>query len=208
MALGTLREKYIPRENHFYRDHYHHVIMVMIVVIVILMIAVGVVFYQTLNRPLPQFNAVQPDGKKMLLFPYEEPNLLPDTILRWASKAATVAYTFDFLNANKQVLAARPFFTPDGWLDYLNSVKGVIGTIVQNQLFVFGVVAGTPVISNQGPLPGKDYVWRVQIPFLVTYVNAQGPTNRHFMVVISIVRVPTNINSQGIGIDQFVMRQL
>jgi intracellular multiplication protein IcmL len=207
MAIGTLREKYISRENSFYRDHYHQVIMVMMGVIVILMIAVGVVLYQTLNRPLPQFNAVQSDGKRMLLFPYEEPNLLPDTILRFASKAATVSYTFDFLNANKQVLAARPFYTPDGWLDYLNSVSGVISSIVQNQLFVYGVVAGTPVISNQGPLPGKDYVWRVQIPFLVTYVNAQGPNTRSFYVVLSIVRVPTYVSPQGIGIDQFVMRQ-
>src|SRR5262249_51683417 len=145
-------------------------------------------------------------GKRMTLTYFDEPNLLPDTILAWASKAATVSYTFDFVNASKQVAAARPFYTPDGWQDYLNSVNSVINTIVQNQLFVNGVVSGTPVISNQGPLPGKGYVWRIQIPFLVTYQSANLVTKRDFLVVISVVRVPTNVNPQGIGIDQFVMR--
>jgi len=84
-------------------------------------------------------------------------------------------------------------------------VDRLISTIVQNQLFVNGVVSGPPVISNQGPLPGKGYTWRVQIPFLVTYQSANTTTKRSFYVVITIVQVPTNINPQGIGIDQFVM---
>jgi len=206
MALNNIRERYIPQESSFFRNHYHHVLIALIVIIFLLIIAVGVAFYQVLHRPLPQFNAEQADGKKMLLTPNDEPNLLPNTILEWASKAATISYTFDFVNSAKQIAQARPFYTADGWQDYLNSVSGVIGTIVQNQLFVNGVVSGPPVIANQGPLPGKGYVWRVQIPFLVTYQSANITTKRNFIVIISIIRVPTNVNPQGIGIDQFVMR--
>jgi intracellular multiplication protein IcmL len=125
--------------------------------------------------------------------------------LRWASKAATVAYTFDFVNYNTQTAAARPYFTEDGWQDYLNSVNNLINTIVQNQLFVNGVVSGAPVISNQGNIPGRGYVWRVQIPFLVTYQSANTTSKQNYFVIISIVKVPTYVNKQGIGIDQFVM---
>lgn len=205
MALDDLQQQYIPRNNDFLRHHYHHVIIGIMGLIVVMFICVGVVFYQLLNRPLPQFNAAQPDGKRMLLIPYDEPNLLPDTILRWSSKAATIAYTFDFVRYNEQIAAARPYFTEDGWQDYLRSVNNLISTIVQNQLFINGVVSGTPVISNQGPLPGRGYVWRIQIPFLVTYQSANLTTKRSFFVVLSIVRVPTSVNKQGIGIDQFVM---
>lgn len=205
MALDDVQQVYIARNTDFYREHYHHVIMGVMVLAVLMMIALGVVFYQLLNRPLPQFNAAGPDGKTMLLIPYDEPNLLPDTILRWASKAATSAYTFDFVNYNKQTAAARPYFTEDGWNDYMNSVKGLINTIVNNQLFINGVVSGTPVISNQGPLPGRGYVWRIQIPFLVTYQSANYSTKRTFFVVLTVVQVPTSVNKQGIGIDQFVM---
>lgn len=205
MALDNVTKQYVPQNNDFFRNHYHHVIICVIGLLFLLIIVLAILFYQVMNRPLPQFNAVQGDGKTMLLIPNEQPNLLPDTILRWASKAATVAYTFDFVNYNSQTAAVRPYFTEDGWQDYLNSVNSLINTIVQNQLFVNGVVAGAPVISNQGNIPGRGYVWRVQIPFLVTYQSANTTSKQRYFVIISIVKVPTNVNKQGIGIDQFVM---
>ena len=198
-------EKYAPTDRNFYRDHYPHVIMGAMVIILLLIIAIGVVLYQSIHQPLPVYKAVQADNQQMLLSPYEEPNLLPDTILEWASKAATIAYTFDFVNYNKQIAAARPYFTDAGWADYMRSVNALIQTIVKNQIFVTGVVSGVPVVSNQGELPGRGYVWRVQIPFLVSYQSSETVRKDNFIVVITIVRVPTNINPQGIGIDQFVM---
>ena len=198
-------EKYVPRNNDFYRDHYHHVLIALILTIFLLIVGVGVVLYQTLHRPLPAYHAMQASGEKMRLEPYKEPNLLPETILRWASKAAITVYTFDFVNYKKELAAARPYFTEAGWADFVTSLNDVVNRVAKNQLFVNGVVDGTPVISNEGPMPGKGYVWRIQIPFLVTYQAAQALNKQHFIVVITIVRVPTTVNPQGIGIDQFVM---
>lgn len=205
MALDAAKEKYIPKESNFYRDYYHYFFYLMTTAIFILMLAVGVVLYQISNQPLPEFAARQSDGKTMPLISFNEPNLLPDTIIRFASKAAVTAYTFDFVNYEKQLGVARPFFTAPGWADFNASISRVVSTIVQNQLFVSGVVSGPPVISNQGPLPGKGYVWRVQIPFLVTYQSANTSTQRKYFVIVTIVHVPTSVNPQGIGIDQFVM---
>lgn len=205
MALEDLQKKYIPHNNDFYRKHYHQIILGLMGLLVLVIVALGVVFYQLMHKPLPQFNAVQPDGKTMLLIPYDEPNLRPDTILRWASKAASVSYTFDFVSYNQQKALARPYFTEAGWQDYLQSVNVLINSIVQNKLFVNGVVSGQPVINNQGELPGRGYVWRIVIPFLVTYQSENTFTKRNFYVVLSVVRVPTSTNKQGIGIDQFVM---
>ncbi len=193
------------RNNHFYRDNYHRVLIFLTLLIVVAGCIASIVIYQIINRPLPQFNAKSPDGGTMLLVPYDEPNMLPDTILRWASKAATVAYTFDFVNYNAQIRAARPYFTDAGWADYLGSVDNLINTIVQRKLFIYGVVSGAPVISNQGPLPGRGNVWRIQIPFLVSYASDSQTTTSNFYVVMSIVQVPTSVNPQGIGIDQFLM---
>lgn len=206
--LKTRYARYAPRENQFYKRYYHFFLFAMMFLIIVLTSVIGVVLYQTYHRPLPVFSAIQPDGQKMFLTAFEEPNLLPDTILRWASKGTTLAYTFDFVRYREQLLQARPYFTSDGWQDYLRSVESLIQTIVQGQLFVNGVVNGTPIISNQGYLPGRGYVWRVQIPFLVNYQTANAPTQVRFIVVVSIVRVPTSINPQGIGIDQFVMVRL
>jgi intracellular multiplication protein IcmL len=198
MAFGDIQERYAPRENSFYRQYYAYFIIGM-------MGAVGIVLYQMFHRPLPAFDAAQKNGQKMLLQPFEEPNLLPDTLLRWASKAATVSYTFDFTNYNRQIASARPYYTEAGWRQYISSVSDLINTITQNQLFVNGVVSGAPVISNQGEVADRGYVWRIQIPFLVTYQSANVTTRRNFLVVISVMRVPPSVNPQGIGIDQFVM---
>lgn len=205
MAWENIQEKYIPKDNAFYRLHYPQFIIGIMVIIVILFAALGFAIYQMLNRPQPMFNAAQSDGQVMQLRPYEEPNLLPSTILRWASKAATVAYTYDYVHYRAQIDAARPYFTQDGWNDFGSSLSKLLDRVIQNKLIVNSVVYDTPVISNQGPLPGQDYVWRVQIPFLVTYQSENAQIHQKYYVVLTIVRVPTAENPQGIGIDRFVM---
>jgi intracellular multiplication protein IcmL len=205
MAFQQTQDKYMPRDNHFYRDYYHYFIYGLMGAILLTFLTVGIVLYQIVHRPWPAFTARQVTGEEMLLTPFEEPNLLSDTLLRWASKAASTAYTFDFVNYEKEIIRVRPYFTDAGWADFRSAISGVLTTIVQNQLFVTGVVSGAPIISNQGPLPGKGYVWRVQIPFLVTYQSANTTTAAYYIVVVSIIRVPTSSNPQGIGIDQFIM---
>lgn len=217
MALEDNRPLKLPRDNNFYRDHYHHVLWCLILIILFTIGLTSFVYWQLMNRPLPQFGAQQPDGKQMFLIPYDAPNLLPSTILQWASKAATIAYTFDFVNYNAQVQAAKPYFTADGWTDYLASVDALISRIVQDKLFINAVVAGTPVISSQGPIGGNlsnqdattnmNYAWRIQIPFLVTYQSANDIQVKRFYVAMTVIRVPTSTNRAGIGIDQFNMIQ-
>lgn len=206
MALKAAKQHILmPDDNDFYRLHYHQVLLLLIGMFVLLLLAVFLVAYQINYRPLPIFYAKQPNGQQMELKPFVEPNFLPDTLSRWASKAVTTAYTFDFANYEKQIELAKPYFTSLGWQDYLRSVDVLIKTIVQNQLLVTGVVSGPPFISNQGPLPGKGQVWRIQVPFLVTYQSANTTSKLNFIVVVTIVKVPPATNPQGIGIDQFVM---
>jgi len=191
----------MPAES---RDHLYVMFISLMVLVFVLVIIAGIVCYKALHRP-PTYYAVQASGQKLLLVPSTEPDLLPDTILQWAEKAATLAYTFDFVNYNNQIAAAKPYFTDAGWNDYLGAVKTLIDTIVKKQLFVNGVVSGAPVISNQGELSGLGYAWRVQIPFLVTYSTSGTTFKKNFYIVMTIVRVPTDVTPQGIGIEQFVM---
>lgn len=207
MAIADIKARYIPKEHSFYRDHYHQIIIALMLIILLLMASVVGVLYQMNHRPLPIYTAQTPDGHRLELLPFDEPNLLPDTIIQWASKAATAAYSFNFGDYKQQIPAVRPYFTDSGWSDYLSSLRGLIETIVQKQLFVSSVVSGAPVISNQGTLPSRGYTWRVQIPFLVSYTSSGAPVVKNFLVVLTIVRVPTSTDPQGIGIDQFVMMQ-
>ncbi|HEX4044921.1 MAG TPA: DotI/IcmL/TraM family protein [Gammaproteobacteria bacterium] len=200
-----MKEAYLPESNSFYSNHYHQFIAGLMILMVVIIVFGAVILYQLNHRPMPVFNAVLPTHEKRILTYFDEPNLLSDTILRWGSKAAATAYTFDFVNYDKQIALAQPYFTDAGWQDYLASVQKLIKTIVDNQLFVNGVVSGPPVIASEGPLPDVDYAWRVQIPFLVSFQSANSVYKRNYIVSLTIIRVPTTVNPQGIGIDRFVM---
>ena len=193
------------KKNNFYANSYQALMIVLSVEMVLLFVLASLVVYQIFHRPLPPFTAVSPANQRMELTASHEPNLVSSTLVSWASKAAVTAYTFDFVNYNQQIARVRPYFTDAGWRDYQASIAKLIQTIIKNQLFVNGVVAGAPVISNQGELPGRGYTWRVQIPFLVTYQSAGQTSRSSYTVIITIVRVPTTVNPAGIGIDQFVM---
>lgn len=192
-------------DHQWYVNYYIYFMYLLLAAIVIILFLLGLILYQIKHRPLPQFNAIAPDGRQMQLTASNEPNLLSSTLIQWASKAAVAAYTFDFVNYNKQAELARPYFTDTGWADYVNSISGLIQTIRQNQLLVNGVVSGTPVISNQGEILGQGYVWRVQMPFLVTYQSSEGISKKSYTVTVTIEKVPTWKNPSGIGINQFVM---
>jgi intracellular multiplication protein IcmL len=191
--------------NDFYRNHSQKVLVGFIVCLMIMLIMVIVLLYQLKHRPIPPFVAVSPDGQKMQLHSYDDPNLLSSTLIKWASKAAVAAYTYDFYNYPGQLQMAQPYFTEAGWTSYRQSIQALLDTITTNKLFVNGVVSSPPVISNQGSLGGYDRVWRIQIPFLVTFQSSESTTNASYMVNLMIVKVPTTENPAAIAIDQFVM---
>jgi len=205
--VANLLTTSLPQKNEFYKNHYHHVILVLILAIFITIGMVFVIIYQVFHRPAPLFYAVQANGQTMPLQSFDEPNLMPDTIIRFASEAATLAYNFDFVDYQAEIQQARPYFTPGGWENYVQSLQGVIQTTIANKIIVSGVIVGAPVISNQGVLHGRGYTWRVQIPYLVTYNagTSTGVVQTKYTVIITIVQVPTTQNPQGIGIDQFLM---
>ncbi len=200
-AINFLQEK---NDNEFYRLFQPRFIVVLMGALLVALVWVCIILFQVYQRPLPTFYAVQPTNQRMQLQPQDLPNLLAETILHFACKAAVAAYTFDFVNYKQEISLVRTYFTKAGWNDYLNSVDSVVRGIAQNKLFVSGVINGAPVISNQGEMDGT-YSWRVQIPFLVTYQSSQKAEQRKFTVFVTIVRVPTEEDPLGIGIDQFVM---
>jgi intracellular multiplication protein IcmL len=203
--MASARSEELAKENAFHRHYYYHLIMLLATFIIVMLLLVGVILYQVFHRPPPQFTAANADGQTMGLTSYNEPNLLPKVLLTWASKAAVAAYTFDFANYNNETALARPYFTPTGWQAYQAGVGPVIQRVVKAKLFVNGVVSAPPVISNQGVLPGHGYSWRVQIPMLVSYQSAEETKTEKYIVSMTIVKVPTNINPKGIGIEQFEM---
>jgi intracellular multiplication protein IcmL len=195
--------------NLFYRDYYQTVVYVLVGLIFTIILVSCVLVYQVLHRPLPRFYAQMQNHKQMPLVAYDEPNLMASTLIRWASKAAVAAYTFNFVDHDKQISQARDYFTPGGWDAYQDAISTTVARVVKQQLFVYGVVSQPPVISFQGERPGSGlgYTWRIQIPFLATYQSAEESRSTEYFVLVTVVKVPTTVNPDAIGIDSFQMRE-
>jgi hypothetical protein len=202
MATSNLDLQHAERiqQNYVYRDKSQKFIYALILIILANLGVVVLFIYLVMHRPLPAFYAVS-QTNSMQLNAYDEPNLLPDTILRWAGKAAVSLLTLDFANYANEIASNRDLFTENGWIAYQAATSQQIKPIVQGQLFKNAVINGQAVIGNEGPLPGYGYTWRVQIPMTLTDQSANSTVSNKKMIVMLIVKVPTTINSYGIGIE-------
>src|SRR5438552_3249632 len=110
-------------KNLFFRDYFQQIILFLLIAIFSLIIIVAWVMFQVTHRPTPIFSTVSANGKSMSLTAYLEPNMRPNVILTWTSKAATLAYNFGFSDYQKKVQAMRPYFTNTGWQAYQAGIQ-------------------------------------------------------------------------------------
>lgn len=205
MTLRDLKARYLPEENSYYASFYPAVLIALIIFFILILVAAGITWYLVHNRPNPVFWAIQKNGEKRIIYGTREPNLLPQTIIRFATVAAVRAYSFAPIDNYENLKKVRFYFTENGWNNYINSITSLVEQVETNKLYAYGIVNGTSLIANQGELPDLGYAWRLQIPFLVTFMSGEQKTQQFYMLYMTIVRVPTYINPQGIGIEQFVM---
>lgn len=172
--------------------------------VIAILVFMVIVVYAT--RPKEQYYLEAPNGVSTEVFPLSEPNVTPSAIVKWATLAATSAYTIDFYHYQTNIDALREFFTVEGYQNYLQSLEasGSVARIVSDKLIQSAVATDTAVILQEGMMRGL-YTWRIQVPILVTYQGASTTSSqKNLAVSLLVTRVPTDIAPKGIGIAQIV----
>ena len=208
MTIRDIANRYLPEDNAHYARVYPLLFIALNVFFLSILVGAGATWYLVTHQPTPLFLALQQNGEKRVIYGARDPNLLPATIIRFATQATVRAYNFTPVDNVNNLQSVRWYFTDNGWSNYLESVTALVERVERDKLFAYGIINGTPLISNQGDLPGLGYSWRVQIPFLATFMSAEEKTQQDYMVLVTIVKVPTYISPQGIGIEQFMMVNL
>lgn len=173
-------------------------------VIVAILVACGAMGADLL-RPKQTFY-VDYGSHEAEVFPLNEPNVTPTSLLKWVTQAVTSAYTIDFYHYQDTMDNLKQYFTYDGYINYVNSVNasGSLKKIIADKLVVGAVAIDTAVILQEGMMNGV-YSWKVQLPLLLTYQGASTTNTKKTIVVnVLITRVPTNLAPKGIGIAQIV----
>ena len=169
---------------------------------IVAFILVGVMFYLELTKPNQNYYAKSADNTVNRMITLSEPNVSIHTLLRWASIAITTAYTLDFVEYQKTLSSLESYFTKAGYKNFLEAADARLQDIIKQKLVVTAVVAGQPIVLDEGMLDGA-YSWRLQIPLLLSYQGAsEKSTKQSLAVTILVVRVPTSDADSGIGIAQ------
>lgn len=142
----------------------------------------------------------------------EEINILPyphqslKNVSGWLQDAASAAYSFDFLNYDKQVRRASYYFTDLGYQTYLTALKAnkVEENVVGSRLQISLVPLQDPILINSGFFGNTDF-WRFKMPVLVSYYGGSKPVIEKVMIEMLVLRVPAYKNHKGLSIAEFNM---
>lgn len=191
--------------NNFYRDNYRRVMKLLFVLSVIIVFLLVVIGYLLKNQPTPKYFATTQSGRIIQVIPLNDPMVSSEALLNWASQIATAAYSYSFVDYREKIQALEPSFTGNGWQEFLRRLKesGNIEAIEQRRMIVSAVVASTPIIVHQGMLDGR-YAWKVQVPISATFVVGGKQVPRGYLVTMTIIRVPTLQNVNGVAVAQFI----
>jgi len=167
--------------------------------------AIAFVVFAHYTRP-EQTYFVRSSTSDTEVFPLDEPNVTPSSLVKWATQAATSAYTLDFFNYQDNIDALEDYFTVDGYQQYLSALdwSGALDRIVKDKLISSAVAIDTAIILSEGVQRGV-YTWRIQIPLLLTYQGASTrSTQRTVAVTMLVTRMDTSLAPKGIGVAQIV----
>lgn len=191
-------------KNNLYRDHYKMALNAAIFMGIVCALLSVVLAMVSLYPTKAKYYATTTTGIIVPLHSLSEPVVTSPYLLQWASLAAKASYNLDFNNYDQQVLAAKPYFTADGFLKYQQALKssGLLDTVKDQKVMMSAIVSGDPVIIRQFVESGR-YNWVVQLPMLVTFQSASETKRMHTLVTMRIQRVPVLSADNGIQISNY-----
>jgi len=199
--------------NHFYYTSYRRLLMLSLGLILILMGLVYFYFYEVNQKPPPRYFATNPEGTPLKPIPLTNANMDTNTLLLWATEAATSAYTFNFANYHKRLQETRNYFTHQGYLYFLKALKdsGNLDAVIKNKLVVYAKATGPAILlKNSSTDPNFHindfYSWQVQIPMVLTYEGGETfiPPQNVILTMI-VMRISQLESLSGVGIESFVL---
>ncbi|GAB4222683.1 MAG: type IVB secretion system apparatus protein IcmL/DotI [Gammaproteobacteria bacterium] len=204
MAQDALEQ--VLLRNKFYTDSARKLILALLGSFLVIIALVGLLWYVVSHPPKPKYFATSINGRIIPLQPLDRPNQAKSAILQWANQAAIAAFTFNFVNYRKELQSASVFFTPQGWNQFVSSLRSSnnLEAVRAKRLVVSAVATGAPIILNEGVQGDGRYAWRIQMPILVTYQSASEISRQNLVITMKVVRVSTLDSPRGIGIEQFV----
>lgn len=176
-----------------------------IIGVLVCVIILGAPVAQTVYK----YHAINPHRDVRNLVPLTGPNLTNEAVLSWATNSTVEILTLGFGDFDRQILSQYYRFTPEGWESFTKAIRDLdLRTTFKNrQLVLTTVPRDAAVITAQGENEYQDYEWQIELPIIMTYMTNNNVSQKQkALVKLTLVRVPPNKNSAGIGIKTWSLQ--
>jgi len=111
---------------------------------------------------LPENRSVTPD----------QPHRTPRELARWVSQAVSEVMTFDARNYDRQLTAAKDYFSDAGYAEFTTYLRqaNLKSTLVQGDLRAGIIVDQEPLLLNSGAV-GGIFRWLYEVPVTISYTK-------------------------------------
>lgn len=200
----------VELEDGFYRDSFGKLVLIMTGFCLAILLLIALSIYLILDKPPPVTFPVSEGWRVQAPVSLDQPYMSTPELLQWVNDTVQRLFVFDFNNYNDQLKVLRPYFTEDGWKVYLNQLNNYANydNVQNDRLFINMALKSAPSIL-QAPDPsvmGK-YSWLVQVPIVLKYTGITTVNNKDILLQISVVRVSTLDNLNGVAIDNMIVDQ-
>ena len=187
-----------------YASRYRHMLRhIMVLTVFGIILSLGLCA-QWLMRPAPLYFASTTAGELVPMQPLSAPVVTHRYLLEWAETVARGAYNLDFVHYQDQLNTYASAFTSGGWSAFQDALSssGFLDALQNNKLSISAIVSDSPVVLDQGMRSGR-WTWTVQVPVLVTFTSASEVKKVHYLVTLTIQRVPVLDLTRGIAVIDF-----
>ncbi len=196
---------FVLLRNVFYRDSYRWAVLALFILLIVNCGLAGILFYQFKNPPQPQYFAITPDGRIINNYGLNDPVFPDDHVLQWTADAIRQTFSQDFMHWSDQLQTASNKFTAPGWREFLKALKSSnnLETLTKLKMVSNAEITGAPRLMQKAVL-GGHFVWKVQLPILVTLTNGAQVIPLPMDVTVIVIRTPVEENPERIAINNFL----
>lgn len=196
----------VMNRNAFYRDGYRLLMRISLLqglIIVLMGLIIGSMLL-TMDTKYVYF-ATTADGRIINIVPVSEPFRSNAEVLTWSSRAVRDAMQFNYADYRQRLEQASVNFTVTGKESFLKALTeaNILKMVGARKALVSLDLEGAPEIIQNGVRDGV-YTWYVKIPVVIKYEGQDVPASQRVILRLTIVRVSTLQNPDGISIEQWV----
>lgn len=146
------------------------------------------------------------DGRVVQLRPIKEPSLTEPEVLAWAADKIQALHNLSFTDYRQHVESLRPDFSPQAYIEYMQSLKTSkgIAKIEADRLNMYVKPVNAPRILDSGVVNGV-YTWIIEMRVRQFFAGGEyQSTGTDLISTVRIERASRTRNLSGVVISKYL----